>query len=383
MYKLVIFSSVVHHKVGHVWVAHGGFVREIDLWAKLFQQVYVAGLCSNVDKPKSDAIPYSQPNVSFISLGNSFQSNTIKGRLRLIRALPNQLITGSKLLDTNTVVMARGPDGIGFLGVLLTRFNHLPRFAKYAGQWGNYTGEPLTYKLQRLFYRTRFFGGPVIANTFPNDRPHVVPLLNSSITRAEWIEAGEKVAIRKSVSPLRLLLVGRLTPVKGVDILLKAIKKLIDEEIPVYLDIVGDGSSKATLEEMCNELRLDSFVTFHGWQSRQKLKDFYSQASCLVSCSHHQGLDKVLLEGMTYALPIIATDVSIVSTIIEPPLRGLLIPPGDTISLVKALKEIIATPTEAIEMGYKAREKAEEMLLDDQLEKFRTFLQEYVGLELD
>jgi glycosyltransferase involved in cell wall biosynthesis len=380
--RLVVFTSVGHHKVNGVWIAHGGFVREINLWARIFQEVLVIGLWSDLP-PLSDAIPYTGTNISFVGLDPVFYSGNLLGKLKLLAAAPRRVFIAAKCLTPTCVAMARGPDSIGFLGVILTRSNRLLRFAKYAGQWEKYPGEPLGYKIQRLVYRSRYFGGPVIVNASPDHRrPHVVPLFNASISRHEWAEAGQKVKTRQFAPPYRLLFVGRLTPAKGLDILLRAFQKVIYQGKSVMLDIVGEGGERNHLETLSQELNIVNQVTFHGWKSREDLTDFYSNAFCFVHPVRHQGLDKVLLEAMTYALPIIGTNVSVSPLIVAPPRCGLLVKPEDPDAFAEAIITVLDQPELAKEMGVAGYNQAQNYLLDDQESKFRNFLKNHLGLEI-
>lgn len=379
-YELLVFSSVKHHLHNDTWIAHGGFVREIDIWAKIFKSVVVAAVCAN-DAPAADEIPYRQANVRFESIGNALFTEGIIGKTRLSIGMFKRIRLALRLLRSNTVVMARGPDGVGFLGYLLTRFSKRPRFAKYAGQWETYRGEPFTYRFQRALYRASSFGGPVIVNTvFDPARPHIVPLLNASISRQEWDKAGNSAQIRIEEAPYRLLLVGRLSPAKGVDTFLRAVRELLDCGESIAVDIVGDGPERARLEALASDLHIEK-VQFRGWVSREELNEYYASAFCLVSCSRHQGLDKVIIEAMSFALPIVATRVSVIPSLLLPSKSGVVVEPDNVEQLTQAIQTLLHNPKYACEMGKNGRAKASDMLIDDQEARYRDFLNTYLKLK--
>lgn len=380
---LVVFSSVVHYSIGGTHVAHGGFVREIDLWARIFEHVVVAALTSDL-APATDAITYAQNNVQFISLGERVITAGPIGKLKLLFTMPKWLLRATKLLRPETVIMARGPDSVGFLGVILTRLSKRPRFAKYAGQWTPYDGEPLGYRIQKQFYASPDFGGPIIVNALlDSKKPHVVPLLNASISRQEWLIAGEKAKRREWNTPYRLLFVGRMTQAKGIDTLLRATRKVLNEGIPVILDLVGDGPEKQVMEQLTEQLHLGAHVRFHGWLGRSDLADqHYANAFCLINCSRHQGLDKVIIEAMSYGLPVIVTNVSVAPAVIDPPRCGLVVEPDNVTGLASAIRTLVADIEQARRMGDSGRQQAASMLLDDQESKYRQLLREYVHLKV-
>lgn len=382
---LVVFSGVAHYSLPDgTFVAHGGFVREIDNWARIFDQVTVAAVQTN-QPPKADDVAYQQKNVVFSPVASALvRTDGILGKLKYLVRFPTLFLKANRLIDSDTTaVMARGPDSIGALGILLGIIRQKKRFAKYAGQWGPYSGETSAYRLQRAVYRVGFFGGPVIVNAAPDARrPHIVSLLNSSITRRQWEDAaGFRKRQREDVTFVRFLYVGRISPAKGVDVLLRAFKRLESESTtPIYLDIMGDGELAESMQDLAASLGVRG-VSFHGWKSREELLHYYANADCFVSCSRHQGLDKVLLEAMTLQLPIIATNVSVVPHLINAPECGLIVKPDDIDALVSAMRWMIEHPSQRLEMGNASYEKSGTLLLDDMEARYRDLLREH--LELD
>ena len=80
--------------------------------------------------------------------------------------------------------------------------------------------------------------------------------------------------------PLRLLHVGRLVRTKGARDILRAMALTAD--LPVRLDIVGEGPDRAACEALAAANGLTDRVTFHGWRSKAEVADFYRAAD--ISC---------------------------------------------------------------------------------------------------
>ena len=178
-------------------------------------------------------------------------------------------------------------------------------------------------------------------------------------------------------SKIDLIFVGRLAKPKGVDILLKAIRILIDQNFDISLSIVGDGPLKEELQHLTYKLGISSFVSFKG--NQKDVLPFYHNSHILVMPSNWEGLPLVLLEGMACGLPIVATDIEGIHEGIEDGANGLLFSPGNSIQLSEKIKFLIEHPDKAIEMGKIGREKALKnfsliSIVDKYIELYRSLL---------
>jgi glycosyltransferase involved in cell wall biosynthesis len=104
----------------------------------------------------------------------------------------------------------------------------------------------------------------------------------------------------------RFVFVGRLIDLKGVDLLLQAMKVARDQ-VAVHLDVLGDGPCRAEWTKLAEQLGISSCVTFHGWKSHQACAEVLSRSDCLVLPSLRECGGAVILEAMAMALPVIAT----------------------------------------------------------------------------
>jgi glycosyltransferase involved in cell wall biosynthesis len=105
---------------------------------------------------------------------------------------------------------------------------------------------------------------------------------------------------------VRLLYVGRLVRTKGVRESIRAMNQLRD--LPVVLDIVGDGFDRAACETLAAEAGIADRVLFHGWQARDKVNDFYRAADIFVFPSYCEPGGNVAFEAMGYGLPLVVSD---------------------------------------------------------------------------
>ena len=142
-----------------------------------------------------------------------------------------------------------------------------------------------------------------------------------------------------------LLCVARLEFPKGVDILLHAWGRMMNEDdqwrahLKPRLLLAGDGTLRAQLQRIVQELGIEESVVFLG--SHKDVVPLLQQAWGFVLPSRWEGMPNALLEAMACGLPSIATRVSGSEDIIQDGINGLLVEPEDPIALAQAMRKII------------------------------------------
>jgi glycosyltransferase involved in cell wall biosynthesis len=108
---------------------------------------------------------------------------------------------------------------------------------------------------------------------------------------------------------LRLLVVTRLHPVKGVDVAIRALARLPDKR--AVLRIIGEGKEPyvGQLRSLANELGVADRIEWAGKVPRERLPDDYRQADLLLVPSRYEAFGIVLIEAMAAGLPIVASNV--------------------------------------------------------------------------
>lgn len=104
---------------------------------------------------------------------------------------------------------------------------------------------------------------------------------------------------------VRILFVGRLTRYKGVEFLVKAFAKIHLNTPNAQLVLVGDGEERNYLEELTSQLRIQNKVRFLGHLEREGVIREFNTASLFCFPSITESIGIVLLEAMSFALPII------------------------------------------------------------------------------
>jgi teichuronic acid biosynthesis glycosyltransferase TuaC len=123
-----------------------------------------------------------------------------------------------------------------------------------------------------------------------------------------------------------ILSVGGLIPRKGFDLLIKALRMVIDEYPgrDLQLVIVGEGTHRKALESLVYALGLEKSVYLPGAVGHQEISLWYSAADLFCLASSREGWPNVLLEALACGTPVVATAVWGVPEIIRSDGIGLL-----------------------------------------------------------
>jgi glycosyltransferase involved in cell wall biosynthesis len=168
----------------------------------------------------------------------------------------------------------------------------------------------------------------------PSERIHVIynalpPKETLNMTQAE-----ARRQLHLDDAPL-LLTVARLTPWKGIDHLIKALRSVPD----VRLLVAGDGEEAPRLKHMAQEYGLGERVTFLGQVPRSQMPIYMKAADYTVLYSGYEGLSHTLLESLRAGTPVIASDKGGNPEVVQHGVNGLLVPYVNVEALAAALGE--------------------------------------------
>jgi colanic acid/amylovoran biosynthesis glycosyltransferase len=160
--------------------------------------------------------------------------------------------------------------------------------------------------------------------------------------------------------PVRILVVARLTPIKGVGFAIDAVSEVRKRYSNIQLDIVGDGPLRPELEQRTRKLGLDNMVRFHGALSGKALQGLRDAAHILLHLSvtvdgDQEGQGVVLQEAQAVGLPVIATRHGAFPEGVLEAQSAFLVPERDPHMAADVLLFLIENPQVWPEMGRKGR----------------------------
>ena len=135
---------------------------------------------------------------------------------------------------------------------------------------------------------------------------------------------------------------GRMVPVKGYDIFLRAARIILEKKPETRFILAGDGPLLQELVDTAREMGIQKHVMFLGF--RDDPVDVINALDVFVVCSHNEGIPMVLLEAMALGKAVVATKVGGIPEIIRNDISGLLVEPGDVEGLASACMRILDKP---------------------------------------
>jgi len=124
------------------------------------------------------------------------------------------------------------------------------------------------------------------------------------------------------------LYVGRLSPEKNIDVIIRVFSVVYSKNKNVRLRIVGEGPLHYSLQELIQELQITKVVSIVPWA--HDVASEMEQADVLVLASSHEGYGLVLIEAMAAGLPIVTTNVGCAGEVVHDGVHGFVVPVGDT-----------------------------------------------------
>jgi glycosyltransferase involved in cell wall biosynthesis len=153
-------------------------------------------------------------------------------------------------------------------------------------------------------------------------------------------------------------LVGRLSVEKGVDIFLHAAARVLTHLPDVKFVVAGDGPDRAELDALIGKLGIGGSVRMLG--RRDDMPSLYASLDVMVSASRREGLPIAILEGMASRLPLVATPVGEIPTVVQNGRTGVLVPAEDPELLAAAIIELLRDPAKRERFGSAARQLVED-----------------------
>jgi glycosyltransferase involved in cell wall biosynthesis len=188
----------------------------------------------------------------------------------------------------------------------------------------------------------------------PQEKIEVIPTgidLNKFNSNIDGNQLRNEFAISKDET--MILFVGLLKPRKGVDRIIKVMKKLTEKKLNVKMVIVGDGPYRDKYEKMALSYSLKEDTVFTGY--RKDIPQLMSACDIFFLPSIGEGLPGVIMEASASCKPTVASNIPCIPDIVEHGKTGFLAEPNNINSFVEYLEILITDEQVREKMGKNAR----------------------------
>ncbi len=193
------------------------------------------------------------------------------------------------------------------------------------------------------------------------------------------------VAAKRSDPGTGLVFVANLEPThawKGLDVTLESLAILARTTgAAPALIVIGDGADRSRYERRVRELGLEAAVTFAGRKVGAERDQLVRKAAAMViyPTTANDAFPTVLLEAWAQGLPVIASAIGPLPSLVEPGKTGVLAAPDDAAALAGAIRELLTDPAAAQAMGEAGRQLvAAEYTWPRQIERTKTLLENLI-----
>lgn len=284
------------------------------------------------------------------------------------------LLRGIKLLrsaSARAVVTAQDPFAAGVTGYLVSRISNVPLEIQehgdfYSGAWQRESwrnrllapvGRFVLRRAEHVRVVSERVKGHVVRLGVDASRVSVVPV-------AQNVTALLNRPLHAMSEVPRLVAPCRFVEQKGLDVLLDAASRLVEENVLFHLTLIGEGPLERTLRRQITKLELDRHVTIEPWRDMSSL---WESADLLILASRYEGWGRTVVEAMAAGVPIVTTDVGCVGSFFRPQVDGRVVRPDDPGALAMAIREQVREPERREAMRRSARERAFSFPSSDEL----------------
>ena len=181
---------------------------------------------------------------------------------------------------------------------------------------------------------------------------HHCGILTSRFEFKSVLEKNNKIPI--------IISVARLTPMKGLDTLIKASSLLHKKGLKHKIILVGHGTYKKFLINLSNNLGIQNSIEFKDYCTPEEIRNYLYVSNLFVLASKIEGIPVAVMEAMSTGLPVITTNISGIPELIENNKDGFLINPGEPVALSNKIEKVLEMPRNELQkISSNARKKIE------------------------
>ena len=352
----------------------GGFGRQMEAFYQYFRKIILIVPFKIYEKPRPGYL-IQMENLEIVPLPY-FSGSGFIGKVDFLIKLPVMLLRILMTYKKCDIWQYRIPGYVGILGILIHKLllsrpafiwlcaDWMERIRLINTSWTRRRMEEIARILQPwLVQDVTTFALGHLEKRYQDNNPYVHTTTSTTLSEKHIVD----IRNTQIYSPVQLLFVGRLEPEKGVIYLIEALNICAKNNVLTRLTIVGNGTERKFLEKLIFSLGLQDQVIFTGFiPMGDELWRIYRQADIFVMPSLEEAQGKVQLEAMGAGLPIIATQVGGIPSIIKDGYNGLLVPPRSSIAIANAMQKLIEEPITRQQLSQSALAAARHYTIEEQ-----------------
>ena len=191
------------------------------------------------------------------------------------------------------------------------------------------------------------------------DVPYTVD--NDRFMQASTLSREERAGVRQRfglpVDRPVVLFASKFIPRKHPEDVIRAVARLRDEGVDASLLMVGTGEMDAALKALVVDYNLDGRVVFGGFVNQSELPRVYAASDVCVLPAESEPWGLIVNEVMCAGIPVVvAAEIGCVPDLVQDGRTGLLMPAGDVPALAAALRRLLTSDADRLDMGRRARD---------------------------
>lgn len=355
------------------------YVREMRIWADLFQEVVVCSSAA-MGPMRGNLASYGRSNIRWVPVSYTMEVNLLSPFRRLIQ-LPGLILAVLNVIRTSDFILLRSPSHFGLVGAMLVRILGRRSITKWAGENAPYESERIPSRLNRRIEAT-FPSKHCVLVYGPPKASNQLSFIPALMSQAEIRRAQVLSRSRSTTPPWQILCVGRLHPVKGFDLAIRGLGCLRRErpDLNWRFTLVGDGTERQFLEGLVREEGIGDVVTFTGALSFQVVQEMYARAHIAIMPGVKEGWPKITVEGWAHGAVTVAARGGIIPWIMREKDSGVIFEPTPG-GLARALAGLLDNPVQMSAIGAAACRYAEQLSLEEFARKLEHVLVHNCGLK--
>lgn len=195
---------------------------------------------------------------------------------------------------------------------------------------------------------------------------HRLRLIHRGVSLDEFTAKAELPGRKET---LTVGIVGRITPIKGHSVLIKAMARVFRLIPHARLIVIGEAPRNRYQEELlmlARRLGIEDRIEFLG--NRYDVPDLVKKMDVLVAPAvGEEAFGRVIIEAGACGVPVIASRIGGIVDIVEDGIDGLLVPAGDVVALAEAVADVLRNPDKARRMAQSLRKKVETQFADKRM----------------